>query len=206
MKAIEPEYKTYVEDVAWKRYATDNPATEDLPALPPPDSLPSLPNEIDGPSCTWSFDEATRILRAKLKPGKKKFSLVAKELSQLMMERDDIAVITEGHCQSLDKCLWNLESIKSKNGEKYHHRFRRFKRKNIDAETASATSETESRYEYEEVDKDVSMRVEDYFGYLERREEVLEKSPREGVSTSSEMRWRWTFSMMLSTCWTMMLQ
>ena len=89
-----------------------------------------------------------------------------------MMERDDIAVITEGHCQSLDKCLWNLESIKSKNGEKYHHRFRRFKRKNIDAETASATSETESRYEYEEVDKDVSMRVEDYFGYLERRDVV----------------------------------
>jgi hypothetical protein len=43
-----------------------------------------------------------------------------------------------------------------------------------------------SRYEYEEVDKDVSMRVEDYFGYLERREEVLEKSPHEGVSTSSE--------------------
>ena len=121
------------------------------------------------------------------------------------MERDDIAVITEGHCQSLDKCLWNLESIKSKNGEKYHQRFRCSKRKDIDVETADA-SETESRYEYEEVDKGVSTRVEDYFGYLERREEVLEKSPREGVSTSSEMRWRWTFSMMLSTCWTMMLQ
>ena len=39
-------------------------------------------------------------------------------------------------------------------------------------ETASA-SETESRYEYEEVDKDVSMRrVEDYFGYLEKRDVV----------------------------------
>ena len=34
-----------------------------------------------------------------------------------MMERDNIAVIEEGHCQSLDKCLWNLESIKSKNEE-----------------------------------------------------------------------------------------
>jgi hypothetical protein len=39
-------------------------------------------------------------------------------------------------------------------------------------ETASA-SETESRYEYEEVDTDDSMRrVEDYFGYLEKRDVV----------------------------------
>jgi len=59
VKAIEPEYKTYVEDVAWKRYATDNSATEDLPALPPQDSLSGLTNEIDEPCCTWSFDEAT---------------------------------------------------------------------------------------------------------------------------------------------------
>ena len=115
MKAIEPEYKMYVEDVAWKRYATDNPATEDLPALPPPDLLAGLPNEIDEPCCTWSFDEVTRILRAKLKPDKNNFSQEAKELLQSMMEHDNIAVITEGHCQSLDKCLWNLESIKSKN-------------------------------------------------------------------------------------------
>ena len=98
VKAIEPKYKMYVEDVAWKRYAMGNPATEDLLALPPPDSLPGLPNKIDEPSCTWYFDEVTRILRAKLKPGKKKFSWEAKELLQLMMERDDIAVIPEGHC------------------------------------------------------------------------------------------------------------
>ena len=63
MKAIEPEYKTYVEDAAWKRYATDNLVTEDLPALPPPDSLSGLPNKIDEPCCTWSFDEATSFCR-----------------------------------------------------------------------------------------------------------------------------------------------
>jgi hypothetical protein len=27
VKAIEPKYKTYFEDVGWRRYATDNPAT-----------------------------------------------------------------------------------------------------------------------------------------------------------------------------------
>ena len=177
--ATDSTQENYVEDLAWKEHVTDNPATENVPILPPPDALPGLPNEMDELSCTWSFDEATRILRAKLKPGEKQFSNEAKELLKLMMERDDIAVITEGHCQSLDRCLWNLESIKAKNGEKYHHRFRLFQRYIIDS-----ASETEPRYEYREVDNDLAMTVKDYFGYLEKREKVLaSKSLRKGSST-----------------------
>jgi hypothetical protein len=175
-------FQTYVEDVAWRKYALDSVGMEEaaLSALPPPNPMPELPT--DDPSCTWTFDEETRILRAALKPNTECFSPKAKKFMFLMMERDDIAIITGGHCRNLDASLWNNECIKSKSGERYHHRFRRFRRRINDDDGKKAVDDSEGDVDrnlqcvYEEVDKDLAMSVSDYFGYLEKRQEFFRMS------------------------------
>jgi hypothetical protein len=164
-------FQTYVEDVAWRKYAVDSVDMKEaaLSALPPPNPMPEVPT--DDPSCTWTFDEETRILRAALKPNTECFSPKAKKFMFLMMERDDIAIITGGHCRNLDASLWNNECIKSKSGERYHHRFRRFRRRINDDDGKKAVDDSEGDADrnlqcvYEEVDKDLAMSVSDYFDY-----------------------------------------
>ena len=162
---------SYVEDVAWRLFAMDDAAVDEMPFLPPPGPLPALITEADEQSCTWSFDAENRILKATLKPGVEALSLKAKEYLLLMMERDDIAVVTGGLCRGLDKSLWNSHGIISTSGEMYHHRFRRFVRMGVEGTTGD---DVKPQSQYEEMDKDVSMRVDDYFKYLDERRKRIE--------------------------------
>ena len=161
-------HAAYAEDVAWRMYAMDDSNVDDLPTLPPPEPLPSL---ISEESCIWSFDKESRILKATLKPDIKALSLKAKEFLLSMMERDDIAVVIGGLCRGLEQSLWNNQGIISTSGDMYHHRFRRFVR--IDVKE-KIDGEMKPQIQYEEIDKDLSMKVCDYFKYLEEREKVIE--------------------------------
>jgi hypothetical protein len=155
----------YIEDVAWRMFAVQEESTEDFKPLPPPSPLPALPTDTPEATCCWDFDPLTRILRVRLKLGVKEFSSSDKYLLQLMMERDDIAVITEGHCDMLDAHSWSLGCINATAGDKYHHRFRHFKR----------TPLADGKVEYEEADKDVCMKVRDFLDYLRQREEAIKQ-------------------------------
>lgn len=88
-----------------------------------------------------------------------------------MMEHDDIAVVTGGLCRSLETSLWNFHCITSTSGEMYHHNFRLFVR--MDARD-STDSEMRQQSQYEEINEHVSMKVVDYFRYLEERRKLIE--------------------------------
>jgi hypothetical protein len=171
MKDTDDLLSSYVEDIAWRKFTLEGPTFENVDALPPPEPLPQVMTEADEPSCIWSFDEKSRILRVTLKPGVDSLSQKAKDHLFLMMERDDIAVITSGFCRDLNRSLWNDESIVSTSGEMYHHRFRRFVRIDVDDATSGAMALSPH---YEEIDKDVSMRIGDYFKYLKHRQRLVE--------------------------------
>jgi hypothetical protein len=171
---------SYVEDIAWRELSMDDPSVDKLPVLLPPGPL--LPLLTDEQSCTWSFDEENRILRATLKPGVETLSRKAKEYLLLMMERDDIAVVTGGLCRGLETSLWNLHCITSTSGEMYHHNFCRFVR--MDAGDLT-DSEMRQQSQYEEINEHMSMKVVDYFRYLEERRKLIES---DGAKQGAERR------------------
>lgn len=151
---VDVHVASYVEDVAWKEFATGDPAVDKIPGIPPPGPLPPLLTEAEEQSCAWSFDKDNGILRATLKPGIKTLSLKAKEYLLLMMERDDIAVVTGGLCRGLERSLWNSHGITSTSGEMYHHHFRRFVR--VDARD-STDSEMKRQSQRKEINEGVYM-------------------------------------------------
>lgn len=84
-------------------------------------------------SCTWSFDEKTRVLLAKFNLGSSSsIDLVHKETLFQMMERDDITVVSEGLVGDLNRTLWDLQYVANLVGDKPYHKVRRFERELIE--------------------------------------------------------------------------
>ena len=145
-----------------------NVAAEELQPLPPTMTLPQLPNTS---YCKWSFDEKSRVLLANFressyaanKEGKIKVGRDDEEFLFKMMERDDITVISEGLADSINSSLWTREYIEGCIGSEYHHKFRRFETKHVEGHPATQPTEKEGWY---------SMKISDYFDYLEKRHSV----------------------------------
>ena len=145
-----------------------NVAAEELRPLPPAMSLPQLPNTD---YCKWSFDEKSRVLLANFrestyaanKDGKIEVGREDEDFLFKMMERDDITVISEGLADSINSSLWTREYIEGCIGSEYHHKFRRFETKHLQGQPATQPTEKEGWY---------SMKVSDYFDYLEKRQSV----------------------------------
>ena len=145
-----------------------NVAAEELRPLPPAMALPQLPNTD---YCKWSFDEKSRVLLANFressyaanKDGKIEVGREDEDFLFKMMERDDITVISEGLADSINSSLWTREYIEGCIGSEYHHKFRRFETNHLQGQPATQPTEKEGWY---------SMKVSDYFDYLEKRQSV----------------------------------
>jgi hypothetical protein len=154
---------------------------EKLPEAP---QIPSIPNTG---KCNWSFDHEQRVLLANFNVGKSKPELIPLDKSFLlrMMERTDIAVVSEGLFEHFDPSVWDLDFIDSRTGDKMYHRFRLFEKratteeniasKRIGLEQEEVDETAPSVQQYLERDGDISMKICDYIRYLRQWEEIQKK-------------------------------
>jgi hypothetical protein len=173
---------TYVEDVAWRLYGNQKSNEHGYATLPPPIKLPDPPTQT---SCIWKVESENRVIRVRLKSSCTRFTVDDKQFLMSTMEKDDVTVITEGLCENLDKKMWNLKSIETKAGHRFHHRFRRFKRREADSHL-----DTSLYHAFDEMDGDYSMKLSDFFRYLEKRRQAMsgEKSITTTRRASQENR------------------
>jgi hypothetical protein len=163
-----PNYEEllYSEDLAWE----DNARFEEK-KLPFPPSLPSFPDDPSQTcetSCIWNFDENNRVLRVQLRPDTAAYLPSDKKLLYLMMERDDVSVITQGHCSALDMHKFAPECLTKKVGDRMYHNIKHFKQK-LGSE----------HLQYCETQVNASMLLSDYFEYLSRREFLMKPEGQE---------------------------
>ncbi len=81
------------------------PDVSNLSPLPPPEPLLPLISDNEDTPCTWRLDKENSILRVTLKHAMN-LSKKAKEYIYVMMERDDIAVITTGLYHGMGHECW----------------------------------------------------------------------------------------------------
>ena len=142
-------------------------------------TLPSLPNTG---KCEWAFDSRSRVLLGRFKIEDRENPVMEEDESFLlnMMERSDIAVVSEGLFYNNDESVWDLDFIAWRAGEKTFHRFRLFDSvpmsqenfnsrlrlgrppENSPGSTIHATKFRHSR----EIDGDITMKIKDYVRYL----------------------------------------
>ena len=141
---------------------------EGLQPLPPSKPLPKLP---ETGFCKWSFDEKSRVLLANFRVSGGKVMVEPEDESFLfsMMERDDITVISEGLADSINSSLWTREYIEGCIGSEYHHKFRGFETKH---KNSSDLDQQQPAKQSKEKEGWYSMKVSDYFEYLEQRQAV----------------------------------
>jgi len=141
---------------------------EGLQPLPPSKPLPNLP---ETGFCKWSFDEKSRVLLANFRVSGGKITVEPEDEGFLfsMMERDDITVISEGLADSINSSLWTREYIEGCIGSEYHHKFRGFETKHMNS---SDVDQQQPAKQSKEKEGWYSMKVSDYFEYLEQRQAV----------------------------------
>jgi hypothetical protein len=144
-----------------------------LDAIPPPSPLLQFPMSDH---CVWSFDESTRVLLANFSAPASKNDrevVITREDEAFllkMMERDDITLISEGLANKITFSLLGRDYIKGCIGSQYHHKVKHFKKTITKSRgrNCDLTGETTGRYE----EKDWhSMKFEDYFNYLDFRQQ-----------------------------------
>jgi len=168
------------------------PAPTSLEALKPLPPAPPLPELPSSKYCSWTFDEESRVLLANFRMSgyakeKNKVKIKSQDEKFLfeMMERDDITVISEGLADALNPNLWTREYIEGCIGSDYHHKFRVFEtslRNNGSAEEPTEQAKENKGWH--------SMKVSDYFQYLEQRKSVknekLDNTNNDRSSTLNE--------------------
>lgn len=164
--------------------------------LPPAEKLPEFPNTG---KCEWTFKEESRVVLAKfltdvIDDEDRNFLLH-------MMERTDIALVSEGLYKEKHQKCWDLEYMKHRAGNQISHRIRRFKlvnrtaaqlyksRFDVDPKKGDIDKETESFMTAIEQNQDTSMRISDYIKYIQKWEELsqigLEKGKTNIFQTST---------------------
>ena len=145
--------------------------------LPPAEKLPEFPNTG---KCEWTFNEKSRVVLAKfltddIDDEDRNFLLH-------MMERTDIALVSEGLYKEKHQKCWDLEYMKHRAGNQISHRIRRFKlvnrtaaelyksRFDVDPKNGVIDKETESFMTAIEQNQDTSMRIRDYIKYIQEWE------------------------------------
>jgi hypothetical protein len=136
---------------------------KDLRAIPPP---PPVPTSIlpDTKRCTWSWDEKTRVLLADFSVSKI-LDATDEKFLLLMMERDDVTVVSTGIVSSpgLNPEKWSVRYISNVLNDQYLHKIRRF--------DIVVDGDLRSCYE---CDTMLCMRAVDYNRYIVQRERVME--------------------------------
>ena len=158
---------------------------DEIEALPEAPPLPPFP---DTGHCEWSFDAECRVLLAKFNIGDQKPTLTPVDESFLliMMERTDIAVVSEGLFDGFDPSVWDLNFISSRAGDKMFHRFRHFesvvmsladlgaKRLGVERKGTEHDDDDSKPPTSHCIEKDgiISMTIGDYVRYLHQWEKV----------------------------------
>jgi len=95
-----------------------------------------------------------------------------------MMERSDIAVVSEGLFYGSDTSVWDLDFIAARSGDKMFHRFRVFEKRLMHQENFDSmrlgirpkpvpnVAHEQHFKHYSEMDGDTAMKIEDYVRYL----------------------------------------
>ena len=146
-------------------------APEQLSPLPP---APPVPSQLPSTGhCNWTFDEETRVLLADFRSSANakaegRVTVVPEDEAFLlrMMERDDISVVSEGLADGINPLLLSRQYIEGCIGSDYHHLFRPFET------TPSQTYQVAVDKLAEEKKGWYSMKVADYFKYLDKRRAV----------------------------------
>lgn len=153
----------------------ENSAFHDMKPLLKSEELPEFPNTG---KCEWSFEPETRVVLAKFT--NHAIDLVDREFLLQMMERTDIALVSEGLYKVESNKCWDLDYIRYRCGNYFSHRIRRFQL----VERTFAEIE-ESRFGYTvkqsnvnddklqdkfftslELNDDISMTIGDYIDYV----------------------------------------
>jgi len=182
---VKPKRKKKFEKIVWPK-----------DPLPDAENLPEFPNTG---KCEWSFEPSRRKLLAKfltddIDDEDRNFLLH-------MMERTDIALVSEGLYKEKHQKCWNLGYIKHRAGNQISHRIRRFKlvkrtaaqlyksRFDVDPKTDDIDNETELFVTPMELNRDTSMRISDYIDYIQEWEKLsqngFEQSKDKVFKTSS---------------------
>ena len=107
-------------------------AIQSIKPLSPSTPLPAKSKFPNTPYCQWSFDPSSRVLHADFTPRFISQNVIItpqdEEFLYLMMERDDITVVSSGLCQNMNPRLWNKTYLSSSVGNDVYHRFRSFQR------------------------------------------------------------------------------
>eukprot|EP00934_Nitzschia_sp_Nitz4_P008353 Nitzschia sp. Nitz4//scaffold74_size92883//47486//53507//NITZ4_004826-RA/size92883-augustus-gene-0.13-mRNA-1//-1//CDS//3329557604//8343//frame0 len=176
---------TYIEEIAHSYHNPPLPSAETdgilpggLKPIPPPPEVPEAPSTG---LCDWTYDELNRIYLGVFKAAesiKDGIHPVDKEFLLLLLERNDITVITEGllDWNVLNPDIWNLDNILNEGSYEFSHKLRRFD-KVIDASGVESVVECDGFY---------SMRLVDYVKYLNQRQQ----SNQEGASVSNTFEWK----------------
>jgi hypothetical protein len=158
------------------------PLYSDLEPLPDAPSLPMFPSTG---ACEWTFDKVSRVLLGKFKIDQQHPKITLEDESFLlqMMERTDIAVVSEGLFEN-DDCshLWGFDFMAERAGDKMFHRFRRFEstwwtQEQFDLERIgetmpsdtinnAAVPDNDCFCRSTEIDGDISMKIRDYIRYI----------------------------------------
>jgi len=148
---------------------------ENIKPLPPAPPLP-VHNFPRTGYCSWSFDDSARVIHADFSPKSYPFQVIVTNEDEnfllLMMERDDVTVISSGLVNSINPQLWDQDYITSYAGDDVYHRFRSFKRVLKKREKNDGEGMWIS---HTEKDKWTRLRVRDFFRYLTQRKDALEK-------------------------------
>lgn len=152
---------------------------------------PPLPNFPNTGKCKWTFNAEERIILANFKCGGGQDKLSEEDESFLlsMMERTDIAVVSDGLFNHRNKSLWDADLIKGCAGNNMYHHFRLFEKTEMTQEAIDDKRFGRRTKEYEtlnegnpklehfcERDGDLSMKIGDYICYLTKWQEV-QKNP-----------------------------
>ena len=152
---------------------------------------PPLPNFPNTGKCKWTFNAEERVILANFKCGGGQDKLSEEDESFLlsMMERTDIAVVSDGLFNHRNKSLWDADLIEGCAGNNMYHHFRLFEKTEMTQEAIDDKRFGRRTKEYEtlnegnpklehfcERDGDLSMKIGDYICYLTKWQEV-QKNP-----------------------------
>ena len=162
--------KTYVEEDAEMYHNPPLPSkyeggvlSKDLRSIPPPpDILPSI--MPDTGHCEWSWDPRTRVIHADFSLSATIMDVKDEKFLFLMMERDDVTVISSGIVShpGLKPSVWCSGYIGQVLDNEFHHKMRRFD-----------TSMVGGIQKCVECDIMMSMNAHDYHSYVTKRGNVL---------------------------------
>ena len=145
-----------------------------LKPLPPPLHIPELPSTG---FCSWTYDDSARVLFADFRvsplanrhDGKVHVTREDELFLLKMMERDDITVISQGLIDEINPSLLDREYVEGVIGSRFHHKVKEFEKTILKHRGSIPTGEVNGQYEERGW---YSMKVSDYFNYLDRRQQL----------------------------------